>query len=310
MRIVARCKHLAGFAGLVVARMDQRAQPAGGALTAASERLETCGGKGGRMVCGFIPEDWIARTARAAALAAVLAVAGPGVAAAQAPGGSSVVEVCLSANRQVALGVPLPRAAARLKSGEVLRLVAVGSSSTTGLWVLRRGGTYPEVMARELAALRPRSRIEVVNSGQVGDTITGMVGRFGRDVLAYRPDLVVWQLGTNDVAWGGSAGGLKELIVNGVRALRAAGPDVILMDLQYAPMVLASSQHPFMQAMIAEAARQERVGLFSRFAVMRRSVESGLPPGALVSWDGLHNSADGYECIGRSLARAIDAAAR
>jgi acyl-CoA thioesterase-1 len=309
MRIVARHGRLAGFGGPVVARMAQRAQPASGALTAAGERLETCGGKGGRMVCGFIPEDWIARTARAVTLAAVLAVAGPGDAAAQAPGGSSVVEVCLSANRQVALGVPLPRAAARLKSGEV-RIVAVGSSSTTGLWVLRRGGTYPEVMARELAALRPQSRIEVVNSGQVGDTITGMVGRFDRDVLAYRPDLVVWQLGTNDVAWGGSAGGLKELIVNGVRALRAAGPDVILMDLQYAPMVLASSQHPVMQAMIAEAARQERVGLFSRFAVMRRSVESGLPPGALVSWDGLHNSADGYECIGRSLARAIDAAAR
>ena len=188
--------------------------------------------------------------------------------------------------------------------------MAVGSSSTTGLWVLRSRATYPEVMARELTALRPGTRIEVINSGQVGDTITGMIGRFDRDVLAYQPDLVVWQLGTNDVAWGGSADGLKELIVNGVRTLKASGADVILMDLQYAPMVLASSQHPVMQAMIAEAARQERVGLFSRFALMRRSIEAGLPPGALVSWDGLHNSADGYDCIGRALARAIDAGAR
>jgi lysophospholipase L1-like esterase len=262
------------------------------------------------MVCGFIPEGWIALAARAAGLAAALAVAGPADAVAQASRIDSVVEACLSANRQLALGVPLPRSAARLRSGEVLRIVAVGSSSTTGLWVLRRGGTYPEVMARELTALRPQARIEVVNSGQVGDTISGMVGRFDRDVLAYRPDLVVWQLGTNDVAWGGSAGGLKELIVKGVRALRAAGPDVVLMDLQYAPLVLASSQHPIIQTMIAEAARQERVGLFSRFAVMRRSVEAGLSPAALVSWDGLHNSAEGYDCIGRALARAIDAAAR
>jgi lysophospholipase L1-like esterase len=240
----------------------------------------------------------------------VLANAAPGEAVAQTLRTDSAVEVCLSANRQATLGAPLPRTAARLKSGQGVRIVAVGSSSTTGLWVLRPGSTYPQVMMRELTALRPQARIEVVNSGQVGDTITGMVGRFDRDVLAYRPDLVVWQLGTNEVAWGGSAGGLKELIVNGVRALRAAGPDVILMDLQYAPMVLASSQHPIMQAMIAEAARQERVGLFSRFAVMRRSVEAGLSPGALVSWDGLHNSADGYDCIGRALARAIDAAAR
>ena len=82
------------------------------------------------------------------------------------------------------------------------------------------------------------------------------------------------------------------------------------MDLQYAPMVLASSQHAIMQAIIAEAARLERVGLFSRFDLMRRSIDAGLPPGALVAWDGLHNSAAGYECVGRALARAVLAAGR
>ena len=84
----------------------------------------------------------------------------------------------------------------------------------------------------------------------------------------------------------------------------------ILMDLQYAPVILASSQHELMQATIAEVAKQERTGLFSRFALMRRSVEAGLPAGALVSWDGLHNSAAGYDCLGRALARAIYAGAR
>jgi hypothetical protein len=42
---------------------------------------------------------------------------------------------------------------------------------------------------------------------------------------------------------------------------------------------------------------------------MRRSINAGLSSGALVSWDGLHNSAAGYDCIGRALARAIAAAA-
>jgi hypothetical protein len=36
-----------------------------------------------------------------------------------------------------------------------------------------------------------------------------------------------------------------------------------------------------MQAIIADVARQERAGRFSRFALMRRSVEAGLPAGAL-----------------------------
>ena len=92
--------------------------------------------------------------------------------------------------------------------------------------------------------------------------------------------------------------------------LKASSVDVILMDLQYAPIVLASSQHAAMQAIIAEVAREERVGLFSRFALMRRSIDAGLSSGALVSWDGLHNSAAGYDCVGRALARAVNGGGR
>jgi len=230
-----------------------------------------------------------------------------------APSGAlaqSAVDVCLAANRDLSLGAGLPRTGARLKAGAPMKIVAVGSSSTTGLWMLSSDATYPSVMQRELAALRPAARIEVVNSGRIGETISGSIARFQNDVLAYRPDLVIWQLGTNDVAWGGRADGLDEEIAGGIRILKAAGADVILMDLQYSPLVLASSQHAAIQDMIGKVAREERVGLFSRFSLMRRSIDAGVPAGALVAWDGLHNSAEGYDCVGRSLARAIIAAGR
>jgi lysophospholipase L1-like esterase len=242
-------------------------------------------------------------------LAAALLVAGSDDILAQAPSVPEA-EACLAANRSLSLGAPLPRTTARLNAGEPVRIVAIGSSSTTGLWMLSPSATYPEVMRRELARLRPTARIEIINSGRIGETVTGSIARFSRDVLALKPDLVIWQLGTNDVAWGGRAEGLKEQVTEGVRALKAGGADVILMDLQYAPVVLASSHHGVMQAIIAEVARQERVGLFSRFALMRRSIEAGLPAGALVSWDGLHNSTAGYDCVGRALARAVHAGGR
>jgi acyl-CoA thioesterase-1 len=239
-----------------------------------------------------------------------LAVVSAGSAAAQTPARPSDAEVCLAANQTLSLGAALPRATARLKAGATLRIVAIGSSSTTGLWVVNRDATYPEVMRRELVRLWPRARIEVINSGRIGETIRGSISRFERDVLAHGPDLVVWQLGTNDVAWGGRADGAKDRVVAGVRSLKAAGVDVILMDLQYAPLVLASSQHSIMETIIADVARQERVGLFPRFELMRRSIDAGLSPGALVAWDGLHNSTAGYDCVGRALARAIHAAGR
>ena len=218
---------------------------------------------------------------------------------------TAAAETCLAANRSLSLGVSLPRTAAHLKEGQSLKIVAVGSSSTTGLWMLSADATYPEVMGREITELRPATRVMVINSGRVGDTVPGMISRFGSDVLAHHPDLIVWQLGTNDVVLGGRADGVKDMIISGVRTLKTSGADIVLMDMQYAPVILVSSEHERMRAIIAEVAREERIGLFSRFALMRRSVEAGLAPTALVAWDGLHNSEAGYDCVGRALARAI-----
>jgi acyl-CoA thioesterase-1 len=222
----------------------------------------------------------------------------------------SPAETCLAANSSMSIGARLPRTETQLKSGARLRVVALGSSSTVGLWVANSAATYPAVMRQELTRLMPNAQIELINSGRVGDSIPGSIARIERDVLSHRPDLVIWQLGTNDIAWGGQATGLDELMTRGIRTLRSRGSDVILMDQQYSRQVLSSSQHSQMQAMIASVARKEHVGLFSRFDLMRNSVKAGLSTSALVSWDGLHNSKEGYDCIGRAIARAIWSAAR
>jgi acyl-CoA thioesterase-1 len=246
------------------------------------------------------------RAARIAFLAAAMLGGAAESARAQAPASMSTAETCLAANPNLSLGARLPRTEARLKSSEPLKIVATGSSSTVGLWVFDSAATYPEVMRREILRLRSDAKIRVINSGRIGDTIPDNVARFERDVFSYSPDLVIWQLGTNDIAWGGHADDrLKSQIVEGVHALKASGADVILMDLQYAPMVLASAYYSKMEAIVGEVARQEKIGLFSRFALMRKSIDAGVPPGALVSWDGLHNSTEGYDCVGRALARAI-----
>jgi acyl-CoA thioesterase I len=241
----------------------------------------------------------------AAALAGTGLIWAHGTAYAQVASPPSPAETCLAANRNLSLGASLPRTTARLKSGAALKIVAIGSSSTVGLWVFRPEATYPGILQKELERMRPTSQIEVINSGRVGDTIPGSISRFDRDVLFYEPDLVIWQLGTNDVAWGGSADGLRDQVVTGVRRLKSSGSDVILMDQQYAHQVFATSQYSRMQNIISDVARQEHVGLISRFELMHRSIEAGLSPTALLSWDGLHHSADGYDCVGRSLARAI-----
>jgi lysophospholipase L1-like esterase len=218
--------------------------------------------------------------------------------------GQSATETCLAVDQRLSADATLPRTTAALKANGPLKIVAMGSSSTLGLWQSDPAKTYPGMLESELRRLRPDLRLEVVNSGRNADTIPGNIARFDRDVLMHRPDLVIWQIGTNDVTWLQSADSLTGRIVEGIRLLKADRADVILMDQQYARVILAS-QYSKMQASIAEAAQQERVPLFSRFELMRRAMDAGLSMGALTAWDGLHNSAAGYECIGRALARAI-----
>lgn len=219
----------------------------------------------------------------------------------------SAVESCLAVGQGFAPAAPLPRTAAALRAGGPLTIVAMGSSSTLGLWQSDPARTYPGMLQAELQQLRPGLRLTVINSGRNADTIAGNIARFERDVLAHQPDLVIWQVGTNDMTWLQSSDSLTGRIVEGLGMLKANGAEVILMDQQYAPVILAS-QYAKMQTAITDAARQANVPLFSRFELMRRTVEGGLPMTALTAWDGLHNSADGYECIGRALARAIVAA--
>jgi acyl-CoA thioesterase I len=259
----------------------------------------------------WLGKNTFCRAWRIACLGAAIAGGATESARAQVPANMSAAETCLAANSNLSLGVRLPRTADRLKSGELLKIVAIGSSSTVGLWEFRPATTYPDVMRREILRLQPNARISITNSGRVGDTIPDNMARFERDVFSFKPDLILWQLGTNDIAWGGHADDqLKNRVIQGVRSLKASSADVILMDLQYTPMVLASAYYSRMQAIISEVAQQERIGLFSRFALMRKSIDAGVPPGALVAWDRLHNSTEGYDCVGRALARTILANAR
>jgi len=238
----------------------------------------------------------------------LLVLVGSGASYAQGPRGSgSPSEACLVFKRGLSLGAPLAGIKAKLQAGKALTIVALGSSSTTGFGT-GSGGAFPDVMKGELLRLRPSARIELINSGRIMDNIPGNVGRLESDVLSHKPDLVVWQLGSNDAVWRGIVGNVEEMITDAVKRLKAANTDVVLVDLQYAPLVLASGRHVQIGKIIAKVAREQNIGLFPRFLLMKRAIDGGVT--GLVWWDGFHNSAEGHKCVGVALAQMIDAAAR
>ena len=205
---------------------------------------------------------------------------------------------------------PLVRTARWLASGEPLTVVAIGSSSTAGAGASSPAANYPSQLAIELKARLPGHDITVLNRGVNGEETDQMMARFGTDVFAAHPQLVLWQVGTNSVLRDHPLTPHGMLLHEGIGELKAVGADVVLIDPQYAPQVLSMSETPDMVDQIARVAKEENVDLFRRFAAMRDWHETQhLPYGTFVSADGLHMNDWGYACMAKLLAGAIAEAA-
>ena len=135
------------------------------------------------------------------------------------------------------------------------KIVAIGSSSTAG-----RGGIrpYPERLLPFLQAQYPNAKITMVNQGIGGQEAPIEFQRFDTDVIAEKPDLVIWQVGTNAI-WQSpslnppppSFDETTSAIRDGLVELRdQTQADIILMDLQYVPALLTPAKKDKAIAMV------------------------------------------------------------
>ncbi len=205
--------------------------------------------------------------------------------------------------------VGLPNTARAIRSGKAVVIVAIGSSSTNGVGASDPTHTYPAVLTEELRRRWPQLAVTVINKGVSGELASQMLVRFERDVLPYHPQLVIWQTGSNQALRSGDIEGYLGTIREGISRLKAAQVDVVLMDPQFAPRVLARPMHLLIVDSIGAVANEMKVTVFRRFAVMRHWISSGqYKIENIISSDGLHMNDVSYSCIARLLADSVVAA--
>jgi lysophospholipase L1-like esterase len=204
----------------------------------------------------------------------------------------------------------LPQTSRRLAAAEPLTIVTIGSSSTAGAFASSPAASYPNRLEVELRQRFPDRAIRVVNQGVNGEDAREMVARFQQSVIAEKPDLVLWQVGTNALLLDRPIAPSGTLIRDGLNTLKAAGLDVVLIDPQFAPKVLAKADIGTLMNLYGTIAKQDMVGVFHRFEVMRYWREvAGIPFDAFLSPDELHMNDWSYGCIAKLLADAITEAA-
>ncbi|HEV2675536.1 MAG TPA: SGNH/GDSL hydrolase family protein [Aliidongia sp.] len=206
---------------------------------------------------------------------------------------------------------PLAHVAARLAHGAPLTIVAFGSSSTEGVGASSPAHAYPARLQADLAAQVPSTEtITVINRGIGGEDADDMLVRLQRDVIGARPDLVIWQTGTNDP--------LRKLPIDrfeaetraGIARMRAAGIDVVLMEPQDCRMMRATpGAFTYLDA-VRRIGQDMAVPVVRRYDMIHRWLADGsVTEAQLMAPDGLHMADEGYERLAKEVAHELLAAA-
>lgn len=197
----------------------------------------------------------------------------------------------------------LPHVANRLIAGQPVVIIAFGSSSTQGWGSSAPEFTYPNRLAAQLRRHYPSADITVVNAGVGGEDAPEMTKRLQTAVIDRKPDLVIWQVGTNAVLRDLDPAETAKLVEEGVGRIQAAGSDVVLVDPQYSPRVTERAESANrMVRLLNKIAALRHVGIFPRFEVMRDWHErQSLPVDSFVISDGLHMNDWGYACFAQLL---------
>ena len=166
------------------------------------------------------------------------------------------------------------------------------------------GNGYVKRAAEELFALYPQSGLEILNRGNGGDRTEQLLARIDGDIIAEKPDVVILEVGINDV-WhrflAGPAVSKEEFCKNYeeiVSRLKGVGAKIIILQ----PFVLdvedKSQLRPFVDVfngVIGEIATREKLTVIALDEIFR-DLTSHTDPTQFAA-DGVHPVALGCRYI-------------
>lgn len=197
--------------------------------------------------------------------------------------------------------------AARLIAEKPAKILAIGSSSTEGVGASSPAASYPAQLETKLRAAWPDEDVGVVNAGIGGETADETLARLEKAVEApAKPDLVLWQVGTNDAVRGADEAAFRAMVQRGLAMVRRAGIDLILIDQQFFPKIADVPRYERYVRAVAEVANAAGVPVFSRYALMKGwAAKDPKMLDGMLSADAFHMGDRGYGCLAGALSNGL-----
>ena len=205
---------------------------------------------------------------------------------------------CQVPNDAVIRESPLPNVAAALQKRKEIKILAIGASATAG-----RRGSYTDQIEQILEQAVKGLNVVTINRGVSGELAADAVQRIKIEVALNQPDLVLWQVGTNDALAYVPIDELRDTIVEIVRWLRDHKVDVVLVGLQFVHRAAQDNNYRTVRELIRNIGEQEKVVLVRRSEAMRL-IRQASESGGLFPQEFAQTEA-GYACLAEYVSRAI-----
>ena len=247
------------------------------------------------------------RLAGIAGIALVSALLGLARAPAQSPPApdgpaSPVSKACTPGTAATADESPLPNVAAALKQQrKTLRILAMGAAPGR---VTAHGGAYTELIEIMLERALKGIDVVMINRGVSGELAADAAARMKNEVALDEPDLVLWQVGTNDALANVPADEFAATVKEQIDWLKAHKVDVVLVGLQFAKRMLRDAHYIDIRETLRELAAQENViviRFFEAMQIINKAQDAAPEP---VAEEFAHDEA-GYNCLAQYVAHAI-----
>ena len=225
-------------------------------------------------------------------------------AAAPAPVKTEISSACAVPANDIANSGSLRNIGAKLARGEPIKILAIGSSSTSGIGASSRSRNYPSDLRGILGKALAKVKVTVVNRGIAGEIASETADRMRTEVAVENPDLVLWQLGTNDAVAHVDPASFATTVTDQIRWLKDNRVDVALIGLQYTSRFSKDRDYAAVRDALWKIADEERVLYVRRYSAMRFIAKTRARL-KMMAPDNFHLNDLGYECMAEHVAKAV-----
>jgi lysophospholipase L1-like esterase len=211
---------------------------------------------------------------------------------------------CEAPAGDIAAPASLPHLAAALRQRKSARVLAIGSSSTSGVGASSEVKAYPAQLEAILEGALSHVDLAVVNRGVSGEVAAVTAERIKSEVTLDKPDLVLWQLGTNDALARIDPAQFESTVRSTIRWLKDNEIDIVLVGLQYSSRFSRDTEYFAIRDALQRVAAAENVAYVRRYDAMRFIAQNRADL-QLMARDNFHLNDLGYKCMAEHIARAV-----